>query len=91
MKSLLWFAMLMPFIQGCSNGYSGKIEEQFVNACTGQGATKAYCECMLDVVEERHTQDEYMEIALQIKLSNQIPNTFKNTMRVGVEQCKSEL
>lgn len=91
MKFLLLVTVFMLFLQGCSNRYSENIEEQFINACIGQDATKAYCECVLDVVEERHTQNEYAEIELQIKLSNQIPNTFRETMRVGIEQCKSEL
>lgn len=91
MKFLLLVTMLVFFLHGCSNRYSENIEKQFINACTGQYATKAYCECVLDVVEERHTQNEYAEIENQIKLSNQIPNSFKETMRVGIEQCKSEL
>lgn len=42
--------------------YSPALEKEFLDACTGQGATQSLCRCALDIIEVRYTVTAYREL-----------------------------
>ena len=52
---------------GDGNDYSSQVRENFLNACaTTSGGQDEACECMLDEIEERLTEEEFLEIEQQV-------------------------
>lgn len=88
MKILYLILPLLALLTACSSGYDSDVQERFVNGCMGRGATKSYCSCLLKTFESRHKQDEYASLETEMRLTGTIPEPFKETLRVGVQQCK---
>ncbi|WP_047249828.1 hypothetical protein [Chromobacterium subtsugae] len=88
MKTPYLIFSLLTLLAGCSSGYDSDVQERFVNGCMGRGATRSYCSCMLKVYESRHTQDQYVALETEMRLTGAIPAGFRETMLAGLQQCR---
>lgn len=86
-----WLAVLLTVVlAGCSGGgYDSEISENFIKSCTARGtSSKAYCSCMLDVFQRRHSQSEFQTMESVMTSTGVMPDAFAQTLFTAMEECK---
>ena len=58
-----------------SNGreYAAEIRENFLESCRGAGGEDSYCLCVLEGLEGEYTQEEFIEVEVEMAASGATP------------------
>lgn len=90
MKVLLLFSILVIFgVAACGSGpsrYAPEIRESYLSACEGS-ASRADCECSLEFIEERLSQDEFVAEDLKMAAGQMPSNEFTALLAESVMTC----
>ena len=56
-----------------SREYATEIRESFLESCRGAGGEDSYCLCVLEGLEGEYTQEEFIEVEVEIAESGATP------------------
>lgn len=59
---------------GGSGGYSSSVTDAYMEGCTSGGQPAAFCQCTLDELEDRFSEEEF--VAFAIEASEEPPDEF---------------
>jgi len=63
----------------------------YVNSCTQQGATEAYCACTWDYMMREFGMERVVEISIQAYQNSGSFNTIPSELSEAIKHCASEL
>ncbi len=56
--------------------YPPSVTQNFMDACTAQGASQQYCACTLDEIQKEFSLEEYTRLEIQMLNTGEIPPEF---------------
>ncbi len=60
--------------------YPPSVTQNFMDACTAQGASQEQCACALDEIRKEFSLEEFTRLEIQIRNTGQIPEELAGPM-----------
>jgi len=78
----------MFLMAGCmSKGYKSEYVYNFVAACVQNGGAAGYCSCVMDVIQDKVTQKEFIDADAKFAAEKKFSDKFKQALEDGKTKC----
>lgn len=76
-------------IAGCFklNAYKSEYVYNFVNACVKNNGPVGYCSCVMDVIQDRVSQEEFVQEDAKFTAEGKFTEKFSKALEEGKVKC----
>ena len=88
-KMIVLFAVSgLVLLAGCAKeGYKSEYVYNFVGACVQSGGTSGYCSCVMDVIQSRVSQKEFIDEDAKFAAEKKFTDKFSKALEEGKTKC----
>lgn len=78
----------LVLLAGCAKqGYKSEYVYNFVGACVQSGGAPAYCSCVMDVIQSRISQKEFIDEDAKFAAEKKFTDKFAKALEEGKTTC----
>lgn len=71
----------------CKPGYKSEYVFNFVSACVQSGGAPGYCSCVMDVIQEKISQKDFIDEDAKFAAEKKFSEKFVKTLEEGKTKC----
>jgi len=71
----------------CKSGYKSEYVYNFVSACVQSGGATGYCSCVMDVIQEKISQKEFIDEDAKFAAEKKFSEKFVKALEDGKAKC----
>ena len=88
-KVIAIFAMSsLVMLAGCvKSGYKSDYVYNFVSACVQSGGTSGYCSCVMDVIQDKINQKDFIQEDAKFAAEKKFSDNFIKVLEEGKAKC----